>query len=275
MSSRAGGPRHSSDASLSPGARARRIWLFRVVVFAVPALVLARFFASGHAGARLRELLVVGPLLAAAIFGQMYLAYRNSLRARPRVRKEYLLGSLGFGVLTLVFLGVLGYADDHHLQLLTQAMAVAAVCSLVYTIALFARGAFRGGLRRAFWHYPPWWAIDGATRDGAAPGAPVAAMSSPGQSPARPLASAGVVDHTVGAAFIREQPVHHAHAGGDQHHKAARSGRYEIICIACGDNPDREYTEVPPDIQHVRGPYPTVDDARHALRQHLKLMADR
>ena len=273
MSYRAGGPRHSSDASLPPGVRARRIWLFRAVIFAVPVLVLARFFAGGHAGAKLRELLVVGPMLAAALAGQMYVAYRNSLRTRPRARREYLLGSVGFGVLTLVALGGLGYTAQHHVDLLTQALFVATAWCFVYALALFARGAFRGGLRRAFWHYAPWWAVDGPTRDQAAPGAPVAAVSSPEQKPAWPLVAGGVVDHGAGAAFIREQPGRQVSAGHDQRRKAAR--RYEIICIACGDNPDRDYSDVPAAIQHVRGPYPNVDAARDALREHLKLMANR
>jgi len=88
---------------------------------------------------------------------------------RPRSRKEYLLGSLGFGVLTLVALGGLGAADEHHLYLLTLAMVVVTAWSFVYALALLARGAFRGGVRRAFRHYAPWWAVDSAARDGAAP----------------------------------------------------------------------------------------------------------
>ena len=243
---------------MPPAVRARRRWLRASVILAVPALALGRFFAGGHEGAKLDELLVVAPMLAAALSGQMYVTYRNSLRTRPRSRKEYLLGSLGFGVLTLVALGGLGAADNYHLYLLTLAMAVASVWGFVYALALFARGAFRGGLRRAFWHYAPWWGVDSAARDGAAPSAPVLAGSPPRQSPASPLVTAELVDHSAGAAFIREQPVHHAHVAGHQARKAARSGRYEIICIACGDNPDQDYSDVPAEIQHVRGPYPTV-----------------
>jgi hypothetical protein len=245
------------------------------MILALLALALGRFFAGGHERAKLDDLLVVGPMLAAALAGQMYVTYRNSLHTRPRSNKAYLLGSLGFGVLTLVAVGGLGAADEHHLYLLTLAMFVATAWCFVYALALFARGAFRGGLRRAFWHYAPWWAVDGAARDRAAPGAPVPAMSSPGQSPAPPLVTSRVVDHSAGAAFIQEQPVRGAHAAGYQHGKAAGSRRYEIICIACGDSPDRDYSDVPAEIQHVRGPYPTVDAARDALRQHLKLLSNR
>jgi hypothetical protein len=242
------------------------------VILAVPVLVLASFFAGGHAGAKLRELFVVGSGLAAALAGQMYVAYRNSLRPRPRSRKEYLLGSLGFVVLSFVALE-LAYAAHSHLYLLSQGLLVASACCFFYALALFARGAFRGGLRRAFWHYPPWWAVDGATRDQAAPGAPAAALSSPEQSTTWPLAAGGVVDHAAGAAFIREQPGQQVSAGHYQHRKAARG--YEIICIACGDNPDLDYSDVPAEIQRLRGPYPTVNAARDVLREHLKLMANR
>jgi hypothetical protein len=83
----------------------------------------------------------------------MYVTYRNSLRTRPRSYQAYLLGSLGFGVLTLVAVGGLGAADEHHPYLLTLAMFVATAWCFVYALALFARGAFRGGLRRAFSTY--------------------------------------------------------------------------------------------------------------------------
>lgn len=30
---------------------------------------------------------------------------------------------------------------------------------------------------------------------------------------------------------------------------------FEIICCDCGDHPDRDYCEVPPGLQRIRGPY--------------------
>jgi hypothetical protein len=34
---------------------------------------------------------------------------------------------------------------------------------------------------------------------------------------------------------------------------------FELICCDCGDHPDQDYSEVPPELQRVRGPYPIVD----------------
>lgn len=31
--------------------------------------------------------------------------------------------------------------------------------------------------------------------------------------------------------------------------------KYEIICCDCGDDPDRDYREVSPELQRIRGPY--------------------
>lgn len=245
------------------------------MILAVPALLLAKLLAGGYAGAKLFQLVLLGLAAGAATCGQMYVAYRNSLRTRPRSRTEYLLGSLGFGVLTLLGLMAVGLASEHHLSWLADGWLAVTVCCFVYTFALFARGVLRGGLRRAFWAIPPWWASNEATRDGTAPRAPAATMSPSPDSRARALTAPGPLDHSAGAAFIREQPLHQSHAAGHQHHKAAGNGRYEIICISCGDHADRDYSDVPAEIQQVRGPYPTFGAARDALRQHLRLTASR
>jgi hypothetical protein len=34
---------------------------------------------------------------------------------------------------------------------------------------------------------------------------------------------------------------------------------FEIICCDCGDHPDLDYSQVSPELQPVRGPYPVVD----------------
>jgi hypothetical protein len=245
------------------------------VFLAVSALLLTKLFAGGRPGVTSVHLVLLGLAAGAAIYGQMYVAYRNSLRTRPRSRKEYLLGSLGFGVLTLVSLMAVGLASEHHLSWLADGLLAATVWCFVYTFALLARCVLRGGLRRAFWAIPPWWALNGASSDRTAPAAPAATMSLSAQSRARVLPAPGAVDHGAGAAFIREQPLHQSHAAGRQHRKAAGTARYEIICIACGDDPDRDYSDVPAEIQQVRGPYPTFAAARDALRQHLKLTANR
>ena len=31
---------------------------------------------------------------------------------------------------------------------------------------------------------------------------------------------------------------------------------YEIVCCDCGDHPDLDYRDVPPELQRIRGPYP-------------------
>lgn len=34
------------------------------------------------------------------------------------------------------------------------------------------------------------------------------------------------------------------------------TAEFEIICCDCGDDPDRDYREVPPELRQIRGPYP-------------------
>jgi hypothetical protein len=48
----------------------------------------------------------------------------------------------------------------------------------------------------------------------------------------------------------------------------AAVGPYEIICRACGDDPARNYAEVPPEILDIRGNYVTLREARDALAKH-------
>lgn len=31
---------------------------------------------------------------------------------------------------------------------------------------------------------------------------------------------------------------------------------YELVCCDCGDSPDRDYRDVSPKLQRIRGPYP-------------------
>jgi hypothetical protein len=51
------------------------------------------------------------------------------------------------------------------------------------------------------------------------------------------------------------------------------TGAFEVICRDCGDRPDQDYREVPPELQRVRGPYPVaagVAACEQHLRQHLQ-----
>jgi len=45
---------------------------------------------------------------------------------------------------------------------------------------------------------------------------------------------------------------------------------FEIICCDCGDHPDRDYRDVSPPLQRIRGPYPIAAGVT-AYEEHLKL----
>jgi len=49
------------------------------------------------------------------------------------------------------------------------------------------------------------------------------------------------------------------------------TGPYEVICPACGDYSNRNYSEVPPEIQAIRGNHATAEDAEAALARHIGL----
>ena len=52
--------------------------------------------------------------------------------------------------------------------------------------------------------------------------------------------------------------------------------KFEIICCDCGDDPDRDYREVPPELQRVRGPYPIAADitayVKHAAQPVVRVL---
>lgn len=50
---------------------------------------------------------------------------------------------------------------------------------------------------------------------------------------------------------LRRQPAHLVEGRPEGGYTDA----YELICCACGDNPDLDYREVSPDLQRIRGPY--------------------
>jgi len=52
--------------------------------------------------------------------------------------------------------------------------------------------------------------------------------------------------------ILRRQPVRIAAGRLEGGHADA----YELICCDCGDNPDLDYRDVPPELQQIRGPYP-------------------
>ncbi|MGO9082768.1 MAG: hypothetical protein ACLQDY_27695 [Streptosporangiaceae bacterium] len=60
----------------------------------------------------------------------------------------------------------------------------------------------------------------------------------------------GVPGHDNGTAILRAQPGRVI----DGHVDCGYTGQYEVICPACGDNPDLSYHQLPRDLQKLRGP---------------------
>jgi hypothetical protein len=52
--------------------------------------------------------------------------------------------------------------------------------------------------------------------------------------------------------------------------KAHYTGAYEVICRDCGDHPYLDYSEIPPRLQRIRGPY-TLEAGVAAYAEHLGL----
>jgi hypothetical protein len=52
--------------------------------------------------------------------------------------------------------------------------------------------------------------------------------------------------------------------------QARDTGVYEVICRACGDHPYVDYSEAPPRLQQIRGPY-TLEAGLAAYAEHLGL----
>ena len=67
-------------------------------------------------------------------------------------------------------------------------------------------------------------------------------------------------------AILRRQPVRIA-AGRPE---GGYTSSFEVICFDCGDDPCRDYREVPPELQRMRGPYP-VEAGIAAYAEHLGL----
>ena len=50
------------------------------------------------------------------------------------------------------------------------------------------------------------------------------------------------------------------------------TGKYEVICPACGDDPNLNYDQVPPELQKLRGPHSALASGVAALDEHLSSM---
>src|SRR4029077_18016923 len=68
-------------------------------------------------------------------------------------------------------------------------------------------------------------------------------------------------------AFVRRQPVRIV----DGRFEGGYTSAFEFICPGCGDNPYVDHSEVPPQLQWLRGPY-TVEAALEAWDKHLALL---
>jgi hypothetical protein len=80
---------------------------------------------------------------------------------------------------------------------------------------------------------------------------------------ARP--AAGQPGHGA-AASLRRQPARIVLGRTD----GGYTGAFEVICCDCGDRPYWDYSEIPFQLQRIRGPYP-LDAGIAAYEQHLGL----
>jgi hypothetical protein len=70
-------------------------------------------------------------------------------------------------------------------------------------------------------------------------------------------------------AFVRRQPARIV----DGRIQGGYTGAFELICPGCGDNPYVDYSEVPPQLQRLRGPR-TLQAALEAYDKHFGPLAD-
>jgi hypothetical protein len=80
----------------------------------------------------------------------------------------------------------------------------------------------------------------------------------------------GVPGHDNGTAFIR--PRQGKLAGGQSGERmwdSTAEGPYEVICPGCGDDPDRDWSEISAELRRVRGMYRTKEGAEAALMDHI------
>jgi hypothetical protein len=78
----------------------------------------------------------------------------------------------------------------------------------------------------------------------------------------------GVAGHDNGTAFLRAQPVRMI----DGHVDGGYTGQYEVICPACGDDPNLSYHQVPRDLQQLRGPSESLASGLAVFHLHIGLV---
>ncbi len=65
-------------------------------------------------------------------------------------------------------------------------------------------------------------------------------------------------------AYLRRQPARIA----DGRVEGGYTGAFELICGLCGDHPHLNYSQIPPPLQQIRGPY-TLEAGVAAYENHL------
>jgi hypothetical protein len=80
----------------------------------------------------------------------------------------------------------------------------------------------------------------------------------------------GVPGHGGGAAFVRPRRGKLADGpSGQRGQDNSAEGPYEIVCPGCGDDPDRDWSEISEELRRIRGIYATRQSAEAALMDHI------
>ena len=78
----------------------------------------------------------------------------------------------------------------------------------------------------------------------------------------------GVPGHDNGTAILRARPARMI----DGHINGGYAGQYEVICPACGHDPNRSYHQVPRDLQQLRGRSESLASGLAAVHLHIGLV---
>jgi hypothetical protein len=80
----------------------------------------------------------------------------------------------------------------------------------------------------------------------------------------------GVPGHDNGTAFVRlRQGKLVDGPAGQRVWDETTEGPYEIVCPGCGDDPDRDWSEISAELRRIRGIYSTRAGADAALMDHI------
>jgi hypothetical protein len=80
----------------------------------------------------------------------------------------------------------------------------------------------------------------------------------------------GVPGHDDGAAFVRQRRGKLVDGpSGQRVWDNTAGGPCEIVCPGCGDDPDRDWSEISEELRRIRGRYATKAGAEAALMDHI------